>query len=281
MRARNLKPGFFKNPELLELPPEARLLFAGLWCVADKAGRLEDRPRKIKIELFPADTFEVEPLLEALEGKRLIHRYTVDGVGYIQVVNFGKHQNPHKTEAESRIPPPPGSGESTEQLPLDNGSRPADSLIPDSLIPSSLRSERARRPSRKCPDDFVIPDEAKAAMRLECPTVNLELETRKFRDHTYGTARSDWLGTWRNWIRKAPEMSPRANQAPTASPNVPTDRDWTDLRHRADKIGFRAPREGESVQGYQTLVAREEDRIQRGRSSSGPVGVGKLLEGRA
>jgi hypothetical protein len=69
---------------------------------------------------------------------------------------------------------------------------------------------------------------------------------------------------------------------PSGRPNGgPTDRDWTDLRHRADKIGFRAPNAGESVQGYQTLVAREEDRIQRGRSSAGPVGVGKLLEGRA
>jgi len=30
MRARNLKPGFFKNEELADLPFEARLLFAGL-----------------------------------------------------------------------------------------------------------------------------------------------------------------------------------------------------------------------------------------------------------
>jgi uncharacterized protein YdaU (DUF1376 family) len=146
--------------------------------------------------------------------------------------------------------------------------------------PSSLRSERAPRPSKRCPEGFVVTDEAKAAMRLECPTVDLEAETRKFRDHTYPVARSDWPATWRNWIRKAAELS--AGKAVQAkSPNAPTDRDWTDLRHRADKIGFRAPNAGESVQGYQTLVAREEDRIQRGRSSAGPVGVGKLLEGRA
>jgi hypothetical protein len=274
MRARNLKPGFFRNEDLAELPVEARLLFAGLWCIADKAGRLEDRPRKIKIELFPADAFEVEPLLEALEGKQLIHRYAVDGVGYIQVVNFGKHQNPHKTEAESKIPPPPGNGELTEPPPLDNGSRPADSLIPDSLIPSSLRSEPARRPSRRCPADFVIPEAESAAMRAECPHVDLLRETLKFRDHTFGTARSDWLATWRNWIRKAAEMLPGK---PAARPSlVPDESAWPDLRRRASKIGFRDPNEGESAPAYHTLLARAEDESRRRRSGGGPVAVGSI-----
>ena len=44
MRTRLLKPGFFMNEELARLPVRARLLFAGLWCLADREGRLEDRP---------------------------------------------------------------------------------------------------------------------------------------------------------------------------------------------------------------------------------------------
>ena len=51
-RARNIKPGFFKNEFLADLPFETRLLFIGLWTLADREGRLEDRPRKIKMELF-------------------------------------------------------------------------------------------------------------------------------------------------------------------------------------------------------------------------------------
>lgn len=268
MRARNLKPGFFKNPELLELPCEARLLFAGLWCLADKAGRLEDRPRKIKIEVFPADSFEVEPLLEALEGNGLILRYSVDGEGFIQVVNFGKHQNPHKTEAESKIPPPPGCRELMEPPPLDNGSHPADSLIPDSLTPesSSLRSEGARKPTRKCPDDFVVTQELRAAMRTECPSVDLDRETVKFRDHTFGTARRDWPGTWRNWIRKAAEMN--VPRGPSGRPsNVPDEREIQDLQERARKIGFRDRGPTESLGGYRTLLEREEMAI-RNRSGA-------------
>jgi len=52
-RARNIKPGFFKNDQLAECHPLARLLFAGLWCEADRAGRLKDRPKRLKVECLP------------------------------------------------------------------------------------------------------------------------------------------------------------------------------------------------------------------------------------
>jgi hypothetical protein len=47
-RSRNIKPGFFTNDELAECHPLGRLLFAGLWTIADKEGRLDDRPKKLK-----------------------------------------------------------------------------------------------------------------------------------------------------------------------------------------------------------------------------------------
>ncbi len=62
-RARNIKPGFFRNAELVELPFEARLLFIGLWTIADREGRLEDRPKQIKMEVFPADNVDCNQLI--------------------------------------------------------------------------------------------------------------------------------------------------------------------------------------------------------------------------
>ncbi|WP_461949107.1 hypothetical protein ACOKPE_14565 [Acinetobacter baumannii] len=47
-RSRNIKPSFFMNEDIIELPYEARLLFIGLWTLADREGRLENRPKKIK-----------------------------------------------------------------------------------------------------------------------------------------------------------------------------------------------------------------------------------------
>lgn len=105
-RTRSLRPGFFKNDLLAELPFEARLLFAGLWTLADKKGRLEDRPKKIKMEIFPADDVDTNGLLGQLADKKFITRYQVNGESYLQINKFLDHQHPHPNEPESVIPEP-------------------------------------------------------------------------------------------------------------------------------------------------------------------------------
>lgn len=105
-RARNIKPGFFTNDDLVELPFEARLLFIGLWTIADRAGRLLDRPKKIKMDIFPGDNVDCEAMLEMLKDKGFVRRYEAEGIKAIQVVNWAKHQNPHIKEAPSTIPEP-------------------------------------------------------------------------------------------------------------------------------------------------------------------------------
>lgn len=139
-RARNLKPGFFKNEELADLPFEFRILFQGLWCIADRDGRLEDRPRKIKAEVFPYDDVDVTSGLDALAAKGFITRYAHGESSYIQVLAFAKHQNPHCKESASTIPAPGGTVQAQCKhgaSPEITGTSPADSLnlIPDSLNP--------------------------------------------------------------------------------------------------------------------------------------------------
>jgi len=167
-RSRNIKPGFFTNEELAECSPWARLCFAGLWTLADREGRLEDRPKRIKGQLFSFDSIEVEPLLNELESHDFIQRYVAEGMGFIQILGFSKHQNPHHKEAKSIIPSPKSLGllmhakggeskalttshgvkASDEPETLDprmrqaRGQNRADSLIPSSLIPDSRTLEQ-------------------------------------------------------------------------------------------------------------------------------------------
>jgi hypothetical protein len=130
-RARNIKPGFFINEDLVELPFSTRLLFIGLWTIADREGRLDDRPRKIKMAVFPADDVDVDAGLNELASQRLISRYQVEHKPFIQITNFSKHQNPHKDEKKSTIPAPCEPGISTVQnVPL------TDSLL---LKPETLK----------------------------------------------------------------------------------------------------------------------------------------------
>ena len=134
-RARNIKPGFFSNDVLAECEPLARLLFAGLWTIADREGRLEDRPKRIKAELLPYDDCNIDALLDALHSKGFILRYSVENQQLIQILAFTKHQNPHKNEVHSTLQQPEQHSTSTVQTPEQHSTNRADSLnlIPDSI----------------------------------------------------------------------------------------------------------------------------------------------------
>ena len=154
-RARNIKPGFFKNEILGVADPLYSLLFEGLWVLADRSGRLEDRPLRIKGEVFPyRDGLNVDAMLNWLESNGFIRRYTAQGKKCILVLEFVKHQNPHKNETESELPAPSDECTQPEEIGTVTeiiGSTRADSLYSDSLIPDSLIP------------DSLIPDSEKSA----------------------------------------------------------------------------------------------------------------------
>jgi hypothetical protein len=96
------------NEELCELGMPAYILFTGLWMLADREGRLEYRPKRIKVEAMPlwedVSFKTVENLVEKLCESGFIHRYEIDGKPYLQIVNWRKHQHPHPREVASVIP---------------------------------------------------------------------------------------------------------------------------------------------------------------------------------
>lgn len=103
-RIRYIKPDFFLDDRLGELPFEQRLAFAGLWCQADRLGRLEDNPKKLKVVLLPYDDVNMHQILQSLNDHKFIIRYQIEGKNYIQIINFLEHQKPHNTEKASTIP---------------------------------------------------------------------------------------------------------------------------------------------------------------------------------
>lgn len=105
-RARNIKYAFFQNELLPEIDPLGRLMFIGLWTLADREGRLEEIPKRIKGSLFAYEDCDVERYLKELEALGFIIRYEVKSIRYVQIINFTKHQSPHRTEKDSVIPAP-------------------------------------------------------------------------------------------------------------------------------------------------------------------------------
>lgn len=127
-RIRSIKPDFFLDEDLATVSPLARLLFIGLWTLADRDGLLEDRPARIKAAVFPYEppAFDVIGLLTELEAGRFIQRYEVDGKACVSIRNFAKHQRPHVKETSFGLPPPPKPGpapactEKTRQAPASS-----------------------------------------------------------------------------------------------------------------------------------------------------------------
>ena len=120
-RQRTLHPGFWQSDQLLQLTQWHGLLFQGLWNLADREGRLEDRPYKIALRLplifqwlnkddpdHGIDSREdgaiTDEWLNDLVGQTLIDRYEVDGLKIIQVLHWDKFQRPSGHEPPGTLP---------------------------------------------------------------------------------------------------------------------------------------------------------------------------------
>lgn len=110
-RIRTIKPEFWTDEKIVELSAYARLLFIGLWNFCDDSGRMVYSPKRIKMQVFPAESLDCSELLGEIRRESLIEVYVVDGVEYLSISGFDKHQKIDKRSA-SKLPPPPNSAES-------------------------------------------------------------------------------------------------------------------------------------------------------------------------
>lgn len=172
-RARNIKPAFFTNEQVSDNCPLGRLLFIGLWTMADYKGDLEWKEKTLKIQILPWDECSVKELAINLDKSGLIRFYS-DGVKtYINIPNFEKHQNPHKNERDKGSEIPVFTNEGRQLIDFkgltinrdlsglkrnDSHSDRADSLLlipdspilnPDCVKPESRQVAQQDKPAKK------------------------------------------------------------------------------------------------------------------------------------
>lgn len=216
-RRRTLSPEFFSDEDLSMLPFEARLLYAGLWCYADREGRLEDRPKYLKAMIFPYDRVDVEKLLTLLAnpqtpdrpGKVFIRRYQADGKQLIDIPEFSKHQSPHGTEHSSRLPC--FNGYLTVKEPLSNGALTETPVMHTTLYLNPIsdpkpmtNDQRGKKPTKEhtIPDGFTISSEV-AVWAAKEGFVRLEQHLDWFVDWALSKGKKyvDWDRAFKNAIR--------------------------------------------------------------------------------
>ena len=104
-RTRLVYHAFFTDEDLSELPALTRLAAIALLTVADREGRLEYRPRRLKVEILPYDDgADIGSIVEQLQGAKWLDVYTVDGRDIIQIRNFVRFQRIHPREKPSLLP---------------------------------------------------------------------------------------------------------------------------------------------------------------------------------
>jgi len=236
-RSRNIKPGFCQNEHLAQLPFETRLLFALLPCFADRDGRMEDRPQKIKMQVFPADNIDTEPMLQALHDRGFIDRYIINDCQYIQIVNFTKHQNPHIKEQASTIPAPCKHHASTVQDTTKAHTSHADSFNPitDSFqeqaaeIPENGKTKprKPKKTGKRLPKNWQPSKELLTWAMTERKDLDMQKVIDSFTDYWIAKTGSaatklDWDATFRNWVRN--EKSNRSQQSRNGQRETPVQR---------------------------------------------------------
>lgn len=216
-RTRNIKPGFFKNEDVAACDPVARLLFAGLWTLADADGRMEYRPLRIKAELFPYDSFDIATMFGQLVARGLVVIYQVGDGTYLEIPRFRIHQRCHPSEASEGYP---GSEDGQavnfhgEQLfPVANcalPSFPSLSSFPSSnpSASSALSTPHPRRRSK--PADPLrwsaengwegITDADHAEWSKAYPAADLPVELAKAHQWLKANPKKATKSSWRRWI---------------------------------------------------------------------------------
>lgn len=95
-RIRSIKPQFWLDENLGGLPRDARLLYIGLWNLADDSGVFRWRSMQIKVQLFPydsdVDAGQVERWLNMLVEIGDIEKVENNGQSFGRIKSFLEHQ---------------------------------------------------------------------------------------------------------------------------------------------------------------------------------------------
>jgi hypothetical protein len=162
-RIRTVKPEFWSDEKLSPLPPIDRLVFLGLICMADDAGRLLDNAKVIDAFVFPNSLDSAAPSVERLVLLgRVLRGRTSSGQAVLQIANWS-HQKIDKPNLSSALPPIAGAAlpsepfvdaSSTLRRHVDDTSAPLSAIsYQRSTIsdPLSASSDHARADGDKAP----------------------------------------------------------------------------------------------------------------------------------
>jgi hypothetical protein len=240
-RIRSIKPEFWDDRKLARLARrDARLLYIGLWNLADEWGRLNGDPQWIKGQIYPydddIDADYVSKLLAELENPQLsaVMAYEASGDPYLYLPKLGRHQRLEPEKVKSRLPGPPGDPDPDDPDPLpagsvngaDSSAHGADQSAQDAnlaargaergallYVAGSMEQGAGSRGARgrardadaapcELPEDFAPSEAMLKWAERKYPGLDLDFETGQFIYHyrAHGDRRKSWPDQWQKWL---------------------------------------------------------------------------------
>ena len=194
-RIRTIKPDFFTSADIVALSPLARLLYIGLWCEADREGRMGWNTVTFKLRYLPADACDIDALCEELTRKGLVKLYG-DGLAYIP--KFTEHQHVNPRESVSTLPEP-------EQKPrvATRPSRVSDTQGGKGRKGKEGDIDASKTRKHPLPENFGISDRVKSwASEKGHDRLELRLESFKAKASANAYQYADWDAAFMESIRE-------------------------------------------------------------------------------
>lgn len=96
-RIRSVKPEFWTDGDITDCSPWARLFFIGTWnfALCDN-GHLPDDPRRLKMQIFPADDVDAGALVEELIAAGRLVRLQIGDRSFLHIKRLADHQKTEK-----------------------------------------------------------------------------------------------------------------------------------------------------------------------------------------
>ena len=92
-RYRRIKPEYWSDDKVIELDHSSRLFFIGMWNFVDDTGVIQNKPRMLKAQIFPADDISIDDVQNIL---RMLYECSLitynDDQSLIRVRGFLNHQ---------------------------------------------------------------------------------------------------------------------------------------------------------------------------------------------
>lgn len=177
-RIRTVKPEFFTSEQVVDCSPTARLLFIGMWCFCDDGGVHPASPKRLKMEVFPADNISEKQIIvyvdELVKSELITEFVGHDGKSYWQVTGW-HHQ---KIEKPTLRHPQKSNDSTTIRRPVVDSS-PTEGKGKESIGKESKGIDKPDGVSIQVWDDFLKLRKTKKAPLTQTALDGIEREAKK------------------------------------------------------------------------------------------------------